>query len=210
MLLEIMKGYPKQPRHQTKGVFLLYNGREPEGAGTAPSSRAGKIPAAGGGGKGTVPPRPAGPAWGDPTCIGPSRERPRLPSLATLGSCRKAFGILAAALEDKLIPTGRPGVRLTASISVWARCERAGSRQSLQPACQRSHAGEERRCLGSKPRASEATVRLAHEQAVARSHQPSSSDLPVHVARTPPAERSRGARPLPSCPTGAPQRPGGC
>lgn len=100
MLLEIMKGYPKQPRHQTKGVFLLHNGREPEGTGTAPSTRAGKIPAAGGRGKGPVPPRPAGPAWGDPTCISPSREQPRLPSLATLGSCRKAFGILAAALED--------------------------------------------------------------------------------------------------------------
>lgn len=95
-------------------------------------------------------------------------------------------------------------MRLTASISVWARCERASSRQSLQPACQHSHTGEERRCLESKPRASEATTRLAHEQAVARSHQPCSSDLPVHVARTPPAERSRSAHPLPSCPTGAP------
>lgn len=192
MLLQIMKGSPKQPRRKTKGVFLLYNGTEPEATGTAPSTSAGQIPAAGGGGEDPVPPRPAGPALpvGWPHL---RRPQPRAAPLAALGSRRKAFGILAAALR-RLINPNRKAWGEANSFHLGAGSLRARRQQREPPASLAAHPHPRREALLREQTPGERGYRTVSTRAGGGTKPPAPQQRPARARRQNSSRRAKPRR----------------
>lgn len=145
--------------------------------------------------------------WGGPTCVSLSREQreqPRLPSLATLGSCRKAFGILAAALR-RLINPNRKAWGEANSFHLGAGSLRARRQQREPPASRAAHPHPRREALLREQTPGERGYRTVSTRAGGGTKPPAPQQRPARARRQNSSRRAKTQRlPAALLPRGSP------